>query len=516
MKTQIIQLEAHDDVISARDKMGWTQTSRILLVWPARGQVLRRRLDLVLLQRHAKALGAQLALVTRDPEVGANANSVGIPLFKNERKAQQEYWRRPQRRKKAARDKDKQRESLFESEFEPGESSAEQRETTPARVERPGRRPSPPPAARFGFFTLGVLALLSIAAVLYPSARIDLAPEVQTQTIVIAVQASEGVDRVNLSGLVPIHQLTVIVEGRQSLTPTGSAQTPLGTARGVIQFSNLTDRTITVPAGTIVMTPGAAVRFATQREGQVPPGVDQPVELPVIALTPGSAGNLAADSLHIIQGELGASLTATNPQPTRGGSDRPSLAATPLDRSRLKNLLLPSLEEAALRELNADLLPGDLLVSPEPELVETVEEIYDPPDDQPAGILKLTLVQEYQATVISGEDLRELASAVLEANLPQGYGPVPGSLLLEQLDLPVIGEDGAAEWRMRASQQIQAQISPIHTANLSLGLTPALASERLQANLPLEFSPQIKLNPEWWPRLPVLPFRIHVATSSNP
>jgi hypothetical protein len=34
MKTQIIQLESHDDIISIRDKMGWSQTSRILLVWP--------------------------------------------------------------------------------------------------------------------------------------------------------------------------------------------------------------------------------------------------------------------------------------------------------------------------------------------------------------------------------------------------------------------------------------------------------------------------------------------------
>lgn len=517
MKTQIIQLEAHDDVISARDKMGWAKTSRILLVWPARGRVLRRRLDLELLQRRSNALGAQLALVTRDAEVRANARTVGIPLFKNERKAQQNYWRRPRHRKKVARKSEGTRDLLFEATGYESEASEEYPETTPERLERPSKKPIPlPKAARFGFFSLGVLAFLSIAAVLYPSAKIDLAPEIQTQTILISVQASEGVDRVNLSGLVPINEVTVIVEGSQNLTPTGSSRTPLGTARGIVRFTNLTDRTISVPAGTILTTPGAAMRFATQRDGQVQPDADAYLDLPVIALTPGSAGNLAADRLQIIQDELGASLTVTNPQPTRGGSDRPSLAATALDRSRLKNLLTPSLVEAALREINAELTSGDMLLSPEPELVNTVSEEFDPPDDQPASILNLTLVQEYRAAIISGQDLRELASAVLDANLLDGYAPVPGSLQLEQLDKPLLGEDGAAAWRMRAEQQVRAQISPTHTANLSLGLTPAMAGERLKANLPLEFSPQIDLNPAWWPRLPVLPFRIQVTTVDNP
>ena len=34
MKEQILHLDAHDDFISARDKMGWAQTGRVLLVWP--------------------------------------------------------------------------------------------------------------------------------------------------------------------------------------------------------------------------------------------------------------------------------------------------------------------------------------------------------------------------------------------------------------------------------------------------------------------------------------------------
>ena len=66
MKTQILQLESHDDAISTRDKMGWGQTRRVLLIWPARGRVLTRQLDLILLLRHSLTLGVQLALVMDD------------------------------------------------------------------------------------------------------------------------------------------------------------------------------------------------------------------------------------------------------------------------------------------------------------------------------------------------------------------------------------------------------------------------------------------------------------------
>ena len=93
MKTQIIHLEPHDDVISARDKMDWGQTGRILLVWPERGSVLTRRLDLVLLKRHSAFLGAQLAIMTSDADVLFHARRLAIPVFKNLRQAQRSHWR---------------------------------------------------------------------------------------------------------------------------------------------------------------------------------------------------------------------------------------------------------------------------------------------------------------------------------------------------------------------------------------------------------------------------------------
>ena len=94
MKIQIIQLEKHDDVISARDKMVWCKAPRILLVYPRGGRILTRQVDLVLLARFSVTLGSQLGLVTRDSEIVTMAAETGIPAFNSIVQAQRSYWRR--------------------------------------------------------------------------------------------------------------------------------------------------------------------------------------------------------------------------------------------------------------------------------------------------------------------------------------------------------------------------------------------------------------------------------------
>lgn len=98
MKTHILQLESHDDAISTRDKMGWDQAGRIILVWPERERILTRKLDLVLLQRRCYDLGAQMALVTKDPEVRDNARKLHIAVFNSTLEAQNNRWRGYRRR----------------------------------------------------------------------------------------------------------------------------------------------------------------------------------------------------------------------------------------------------------------------------------------------------------------------------------------------------------------------------------------------------------------------------------
>src|SRR5512145_998780 len=99
MKTRIITLESHDDLISVRDRMSWAKTPRILLVWPKYEKVSLRQVDLKVLQRHAASLGAQLGLVSRIWRVRLDAEALHIPVFKSTGDAQRLAWPKPRRRR---------------------------------------------------------------------------------------------------------------------------------------------------------------------------------------------------------------------------------------------------------------------------------------------------------------------------------------------------------------------------------------------------------------------------------
>jgi hypothetical protein len=499
MKTKILHLDPHDDVTSARDKMGWGQTNRILLVYPERGQVLNRRLDLTLLQRHSNSLGAQLALVTRDSEARFNARELGIPVFKTLRQAQSQHWRPPRQFRH------KQHHAT------PLETESERERTLPTRPERMPAQPSL--GIRLAFFTLGVASVLALAAILVPGARVDLQPEAREQSVRFESRANPATENFNLSGALPAQITSVIIEGRDTLTATGSVEFPLQTAKGEVRFTNLTEEPVVIPEGSIVRTTGDdAARFATSRTGEIPGGPGQTLSLPVQALAAGRTGNQPAGSIQAIEGDLGTQATVTNLLPTYGGKDRQTPAPSLADQRALQERLSASLQRTALEEIQAGLAPGDVVITDSLRLVETLEAQFWPPDIQPADQLDLSLRLKFEAMTVSTQDIQALAKSVLDANLPQDFHPVEGSLEIEHLSIPSLGEDGSASWKLEARRRIQKNFSENQIVHAILGLAPAAAKERLASSMQLETEPRIAVTPSWWPRLPVMPFRINVTT----
>jgi hypothetical protein len=523
MKTHIIQLEQYDDIISARDKIGWAKGERILVVWPERGRVLHRRLDLVLLKRQSAAQGAQLALVTQDPDVRYYAPRLGIPVFKSMRKAQRAVWRLPRRYRGAVKPS--------ESHSLPWRSGAEDQRADPRLqgdhplsdntppIQKGRQAPHPPeragtsmkPTARLGFFTLGVLALLAIAMTMLPSATVTLTPQIGVQEVTMDMLAGAEIDQIDLTGTTPAHWLEVTVEGRDTTPASGKLLLPDQPARGEVQFTNLTDQTVSIPEGTVVLSLGEqAQRFRVTKGGELPAGPGETIQLPVMALSPGSRGNLPAGSLVAIEGLLGTQVSVSNPQATRMGSDRTESMPSAEDRRLLAERLRSSLNETALNELIAQLAPGDLLASSTLQLVETLEETFEPAEDQPADQLRLNLRLKYRAQAVTAEDLNALAKAVFDANLPTGFIPVDGSLRVENLGEPQPADGTMLRWQLHAYRHILAQTPPSQVTRLVLGFDPEKARQRLQNELALEEPPQILLVPGWWPRMPVLPFRVAV------
>jgi len=501
MKTQIIRLEPHDDFISARDKMGWSQTGRILLVWPDQKHVLDRRLDLALLQRHSMKLGAQLAIVSQDSEAKYQARKLGIPVFRSIPHAQKSRWR-SERRARA-----------ITPSWRGPEEPRPDLQALKSMVPSPAPAVLNRPAVRLIFFTLGVLALLSIAALLAPSSQVNLDPAIEIQEATLSVRANPEIEKASLSGAVPARWSKVVVEARSSTASLGTTRVPQEYASGSIQITNLTDQPVPIPQGTVVRSlDEPPVRFATTRSAEVPAGVGKTLSLPIKAERPGTFGNLTAGTLIAIEGALGASLTATNPRPTTGGGDQILAIPTAYNRQQLYEKLEVDLRETALQEFQMQLAPGSVLFTPTITISQVIEQQYDPAEDLPSDQLGLNLRIEYQALTVSVDDILNMSELALDANLPSDFSVIPDTLQVDNRSQPVFENESTMRWQVVARRQIQARFTAQKVTQLVLGMPPEQAARRLNNDLPLTKEPTIVMNPEWWPRMPILPFRIQVST----
>jgi hypothetical protein len=502
MKTYILKLETNDDLISVRDKMGWAKNSRILIVWPEDGELLNRKLDLILLQRHSQKLGSPLALVSRDPEIRYQALRLGIPVYSTLQKAQDPHWRLPHRFRRAAA----------------GSTDIEN-----LRKDHPAfnysRFPREEPRdwnalARLVFFAAGVFSLVAIAAILVPSARVSLNPQTMVQDVLLDAATNPEIEELNLMGAVPSELVSVEVEGRDAIPVSGTITLPFHSAEGHALFTNLSDQEVDIPQGSVVRPLGkSAQRYATIQDSVAPAGPGQTVEIEVRSVVPGSQGNLEAGSLVAIEGLLGTFLSVSNPNPIRGGDDRLEPAPTEQDRAELADRLENALVETARAEIGSQLASGDILIKTTLKPVETLEKIYQPEIEQPADQLTLSWRLVFEARIVRYEDMYAMVTSIFDANLASGTEPVPESLQIEVIDQPLSDEKSMTTWKLHAVRQARAVFSESQAVQLALGLPPEDAARRLFEALPLEETPRISLQPAWWPRMPILPFRIQVITA---
>jgi hypothetical protein len=493
MKTQIITLESHDDLISVRDRMSWAKTPRILLVWPRYEKIMLRQVDLKVLQRHAGSLGAQLGLVTRARRVRDDAEALHIPVFESTGQAQRVAWPTPRRRRLKW--------------HAPRKDLREQREQASAR-EEPWRTH---PLVRVLSFLVGVFAVLTLVALFIPRAQITLNPISKTQSLVLPVVASPSVDSVFITGSVPARQKRVIVEGTQSVVVTGATIVPESKAKGSVVFRNLTQKAVSVPTGTVVQNVDG-VRFETTADGQVKGGVGKTLELPIEAVDGGVAGNVEAEAINAVEGSLGLSLSVTNPEPTTGGRELSSVQASDADRQHVKDLLIKSLEESARQKIAGELTSGDLLFDRTIKVSQTLSEEYDPPPGAAGTKLTLTMQVEFSVLYAAASDLTRLASLALNASIPSGFSAASDAITITPATTPALNDDGSAKWTMRVERKIVQNIDTARVAQMIQGFGTWNVESKLKENLPLASAPKIQLTPSWWPWMPIVPFRISVVT----
>ena len=453
MKTQIITLESHDDLISVRDKLSWAKTPRILLVWPKYEKVTLRVLDLKVLQRHANSLGAQLGLVTRRANVRRDAESLGIPVFISTTVAQRNLWPdsapRSRRIPKAPRrNLRKIRDRIYEKE-------------APWRTSLLGRVLA---------FTVGVIAVLAIAGLFAPRAALTLYPEAQTQSVVIPVSASESNKSISVTGQIPARALSVIVNADQSLAITNEISVPKSKSKGVARFTNLSQAEVDLPAGTVVASE-SSIRFATLNDTRLPTGIDQFVDVPIEALEAGTQGNVPADTITIVEGPLGLFISVTNPNATKGGANSQLIGATDEDRAKLRKVVMDNLRRDAETKLRAQIAPADILLMDTFEVTEIIEEKFTPPAGQPGKTLDLNMQVEFSSRYVSDDDLKELSLSTLNSSVENGFAPqaLPAYKIIAD---PSTDNSGVSHFDLEVTLTLLRQLNEMQVFSIVRGQRP--------------------------------------------
>ena len=495
MKTQIITLESHDDLISVRDKLSWAKTPRILLVWPKYEEVGLRLLDLKVLQRHADSLGAQLGLVTRRANVRRDAQSLQIPVFESTGAAQRDKW--PESLPRSRRIPNAPRRDLRQV-----------RETVRGN-EAPWRTSL---VGRMLAFTIGVMAVLAIAAIFLPHARMTLYPESQAQSVVIPVAAGESVASVSITGSVPARKLSIVVDADQSLALVNEIPVPNSKAQGIARFTNLGRDAVNLPAGLVVSTVGEApIRFVTLHPTLLDPGPDVFVDVPIEALQAGSSGNAAVGTIKAVEGPLSLSISVSNPNVLSGGGDLKRIGATQADRAELRAVVLDNLRREAESKLRGQISASDILLMDTFELTQIIEETYDPPEGLAGKTLSLKMQVEYAARFVSDTDLRELAGSTVDLSIPDGFEPLDAAAYKPITD-PSTDASGLTHFELEVTRTLIRKVNAARVFSIVRGQRVEAIKDDLSASLSLRSASDIALTPAWWPWLPLIPFNIVVET----
>ncbi|MFN8401687.1 MAG: baseplate J/gp47 family protein [Anaerolineales bacterium] len=491
MKTKIITLESHDDLISVRDKLSWAKTPRILLVWPKYEKVTLRILDLKVLQRHADSLGAQLGLVTRRMNVRHDAESLGIPVFRTTTAAQKEAWGEPGPRvQRTPKPPQKGLRQLRDEVY----------------VKEPAWRTSL--LGRVLAFTAGVMAVLVLAGLFVPRAVVTLSPDAQAVSIVIPVNASTAFDTVSLSGEIPAQDISVTVHNEQTIQVSSLVSVPKTKATGVVQFTNLGPDEQIIPAGTVVAS-NTLIRFATLNETRLPAGVDETVEVKVEALEAGEQGNLESSTIDVIEGTLGLSAKVTNLEATIGGTNDEVLGATEEDRATLRDSVLAGLTAIAEAQIRSQIGAKDFLISDTIAMKGIKNEAFTPPLGGEAPTLTYAVDAEFTAHYILEEDLQALAVSSVMASIPQGFSPT-GDMTLTPNEVPITDTTGITRFPLQATQSTLRDVNVMQILSLIRGRNAQKAALLVKDTLALQNEPQIEITPSWWKWLPLIPFNISV------
>lgn len=504
---QILELHEHEDVHSIRDRLEFAGSSRVLLVIPPFGEVLKRRLDLQLIQRFAQEKRLEIALVTRDLDRRTLARELGLPVFFSVEAGQRRArWRsddddfgpyRPPDRgeaRRAARDRD--------ARLAPNETRHKLWLITKA-----------------GLIGLVALALIVSAIATLPSAEVYLVPQSERIVSNVTIVVDPELEAIDVAGgRVPARSISTDVLGKITIPTTGKKAIPTSRATGVVFFVNQLNIPFRVQKGTAVRTSAGAqaTRFIVTSDVEVPAGIGAQAQAPIEAVEAGVLGNVPSNFINEIEGVAALSLRVSNPDATKGGGDREVAAVDLADLDTARALLIEQLKTQAIAQASAGELESFEFLLPSSLTVEFVlDATFDKEVTEQATELTLQMHVRFDALAVSNEDANAIVLARMQAESPAAYGLRPDGLTFQRAAETPIGDTGRYALEMQGIGYASADIDVNGALKSIAGKPIGTAVRLLEDTLPLQKSPHITVYPAWFPIVPFLPVRMNAVVDAS-
>jgi hypothetical protein len=500
VKVQIVYLNPEDDIHSTRDMLSWVKAPRALLLWPAGESVLSRRLDLVLLKRYTQQIGLEIGLVTFDKEIREEAYGLGIPVFESMDAMPEEKWIV----KETPGDEYPSRRTSDLDVIPRLDDPEEQ----VGWLDKLSRR------AKAILVAAVVLSLVLGLAILLPSVRVILSPSLSELSFRLDIDLlSDGTGETE-GVRIPIQTVVLRSSGRSTRKTSGLAQVPLTAAVGVVTFTSLSQEPIEISIGTTLRTSNEdGVQFRTTRSASLEGEIGAVVEVPIEAITLGWRGNMPAQSISLVDGPLGLLVQVSNTNPTSGGQNEIRGMVLQEDMDQVEKELMDELMQMAECTWYDAHPTKQILVGGSLELRNILERKFDHGLGEVADAITLELDLEFSALVLSEEDLQNLARNLHLDLLSSKYLPVPeGFIFSSHLHEPLEGSQN--KWI-----EVEVIVDAYHVLDVRKmrevirGKKISAAKELLLERYPLTSAPEFRINPNWYPFLPLVDQRIDFVWS---
>ena len=513
----------HDIRIEAlRQQLARLGRGQVVVVLPNGCTHLESLPRLRLLQRQAQLRGQALALVTPDPTIRQNAKRLGIPAFGSEAAAR---WRRWGTGAAAPRN-DSNRTGIWLPEpphWRRGNGSIDPKlrarprfdrvRSRRIRAARRYHRATPLWLQVVGYLFVGLFLVTFLSGFVYyvlPAATVTLVPGQRTLETTVLLTADPHLEVSDLEqGLLSARLIETTVEATGTVSTTGSGWSEVDRAQGKVVFTNQTNRTVRIPAGTIVSTStGDDVDFRILEDLEIPGPLGTQAEVEIEATEPGFLGNVSSNLITTVAGGLRTRVRVTNPEATSGGANTRVRLVTQQDRDRLLDQVYSGIRAVAHERLSVELGPDEWM--PEDTILTYITaQFFDQFNDEPADELNLTLRVLIQGSVINRLESEEAAMVALRAEVPE-RGQIVAESIRFTVEPNTVVTGRTLRYSMTASGNYVIPIEVRAVSRAVTGLNTEEAARRLQDDWLLAREPEFYQDPAWFGTLPQIASRIQV------